>query len=151
MDLQEELSDQKSSYSFTLPEYHDLAARFMKLGVGNPFHIILYSRNGVQWATRVWWMLFILGFRRVSVLDGGLKEWEALGYEIETSVTSYSPAKFEENIDTSVFVDKDLTLGAMSKTDCKLLNALTSDIHKGENPRYGRPGRIPGSLNIPFH
>ena len=74
-----------------------------------------------------------------------------LGYEIETSVTSYSHAKFEENIDKSVFVDKDVTLGAMNKSDCTLLNALTSDIHKGENPRYGRPGRIPGSLNIPFH
>ena len=151
LDLQEELSEQKSPYSFTLPDYHELASRFMKLGVGDPFHIILYSRNGVQWATRVWWMLFILGFKRVSILDGGIKDWEALGYEIETSVTSYSHAKFEENIDKSVFVDKDVTLGAMNKSDCTLLNALTSDIHKGENPRYGRPGRIPGSLNIPFH
>ena len=32
-----------------------------------------------------------------------------------------------------------------------LLNALTKDIHLGLNPRYGRLGRIPGSLNIPFH
>ena len=28
---------------------------------------------------------------------------------------------------------------------------MTEDIHNGENPRYGRLGRIPGSLNIPFH
>ena len=28
---------------------------------------------------------------------------------------------------------------------------MTEDIHKGQNPRYGRPGRIPNSLNIPFH
>ena len=32
-----------------------------------------------------------------------------------------------------------------------ILNSLTEDLHNGENPRYGRPGRIPGSLNIPFH
>ena len=32
-----------------------------------------------------------------------------------------------------------------------LLNALTEDIHIGSNSRYGRPGRIPSSLNIPFH
>ena len=31
-----------------------------------------------------------------------------------------------------------------------MLNALTSDLHRGENSRYGRPGRIPGSKNIPF-
>ena len=32
-----------------------------------------------------------------------------------------------------------------------MLNALTEDIHIGDNSRYGRPGRIPNSLNIPFH
>ena len=31
------------------------------------------------------------------------------------------------------------------------MNSLTSDIHSGNNPRYGRRGRIPNSLNIPFH
>ena len=35
--------------------------------------------------------------------------------------------------------------------DTKILNSLTSDIHSGKNPRYGRRGRIPNSLNIPFH
>jgi len=29
------------------------------------------------------------------------------------------------------------------------LNALAPDLHSGENPRYGRPGRIPGSTNVP--
>ena len=32
-----------------------------------------------------------------------------------------------------------------------LLNSLTTDIFIGESKRYGRPGRIPGSINIPFH
>ena len=31
------------------------------------------------------------------------------------------------------------------------MNSLTSDIHYGNNPRYGRRGRIPNSLNIPFN
>ena len=28
---------------------------------------------------------------------------------------------------------------------------MTPDLHSGENPRYGRPGRIPGSVNVPAH
>ena len=28
------------------------------------------------------------------------------------------------------------------------LNALAPDLHAGSNPRYGRPGRIPGSTNV---
>ena len=39
----------------------------------------------------------------------------------------------------------------MNRNECVILNSLTEDLHNGENPRYGRPGRIPGSLNIPFH
>ena len=38
---------------------------------------------------------------------------------------------------------------AMSDDSKLLINALTRDLHSGENPRYGRPGRIPGSCNIP--
>jgi thiosulfate/3-mercaptopyruvate sulfurtransferase len=28
---------------------------------------------------------------------------------------------------------------------------LTAEIHRGQNKRYGRPGHITSSLNIPFH
>ena len=42
-------------------------------------------------------------------------------------------------------------LEAIGDQSTLLLNALTEDIHLGNNPRYGRPGRIPNSLNIPFH
>jgi thiosulfate/3-mercaptopyruvate sulfurtransferase len=30
-----------------------------------------------------------------------------------------------------------------------VVNALAADLHSGENARYGRAGRIPGSVNIP--
>ena len=29
------------------------------------------------------------------------------------------------------------------------INALSEDLHRGENARYGRAGRIPGSVNVP--
>ena len=32
-----------------------------------------------------------------------------------------------------------------------IINSLTEDIHLGQSRRYGRPGRIPKSINIPFH
>ena len=28
------------------------------------------------------------------------------------------------------------------------INALSPDLHSGETPRYGRPGRVPGSVNV---
>jgi thiosulfate/3-mercaptopyruvate sulfurtransferase len=48
-------------------------------------------------------------------------------------------------------VGKEEVLGAIDDKNSLLINALTEDLHLGENPRYGRPGRIPKSINIPFH
>ena len=116
----------------------------------SPYHIILYSGNGIQWATRAWWLIFILGFSKVSILDGGIKEWKRLGFELEKGENRYKKAIFVPRIDKTVFVDKEQTYTSMNQKGCILLNALTSDLHRGENSRYGRPGRIPGSKNIPF-
>ena len=35
-------------------------------GVGSDTHVILYSRENIQWATRVWWMLRSVNFFNVS-------------------------------------------------------------------------------------
>ena len=69
-DLQGKLSNNESPFNFTVPDHKTLAKNFQSMGIGNPFHIILYSTNAVQWTTRVWWLIFILGFRKVSILDG---------------------------------------------------------------------------------
>lgn len=150
-DLQGKLSNNQSPFNFTVPDYDILTKSFQTMGVGDPFHVILYATNAVQWATRVWWLIFILGFKRVSILDGGLREWQELGYDLEVGENSFKPARFEASSDRSVFVGKDHTLESINAKNCIILNALTSDLHRGENPRYGRPGRIPGSINIPFH
>ena len=151
LDLQNEFSDQTSPYRFTLPDYGVLAETFKRHGIGVPHQIILYSRNGMQWSTRFWWMIHVLGYKNVSILDGGFNEWERLNLPIETKEIRFNPAEFEVNIDPEIFVGKEEVLGAIDDKNSLLINALTEDLHLGENPRYGRPGRIPESINIPFH
>jgi thiosulfate/3-mercaptopyruvate sulfurtransferase len=151
LDLQYQLSDQESIYRFTLPSLDKLAASFEKLGVGNPFHIILYSRNGSQWSARLWWMLRAVGFDKVSILDGGFNEWERLGFITSNVNFSFPASNFTFLPRDDIFVNKDMVKDAINDNGTKILNSLTSDIHSGNNPRYGRRGRIPNSLNIPFH
>ena len=90
LDLQKDLSDNNSSYGMTLPELELLAQSFKKLGVGSPHHIVLYSSNGMQWATRIWAMLAAVGYHSVSVLDGGLDEWRRLGFAAESGINKFS-------------------------------------------------------------
>ena len=151
LDLQKDLSDNSSKFRFTLPDYHTLAKNFSNLGVGDDFHIVLYSRNGLQWATRIWWMLYILGFKNLSILDGSFNEWKKNNLPTESKINIFEKSEFKIEINNKIFVDKNRVLGSMNTKECVILNSLTEDLHNGENPRYGRPGRIPGSLNIPFH
>ena len=129
----------------------DLAVAFQNEGVGNNSHVILYSRNGVQWATRFWWMLYVVGYKKVSILNGGFREWLNLGLPTETKITMFPPADFNLDFKEDIFVDKNYVLEAINADNHIIINALTKDIHDGLSKRYGRPGHIPKSLNIPFH
>ena len=150
LDLQNQISNTKSQFKFTLPDMAILSSSFGRLGIGDPYHIILYSTNGLQWATRVWWMIYMLGYKNVSILDGGLREWKRNDYDLESGENFYSETTFFNSESQSFFVGREQTLDAMNDNSCFLINALTSDIHNGESTRYGRPGRIPSSINIPF-
>ena len=151
IDLQKDLSNNNSKYRFTLPNHKNLAKGFSDLGIGNPYKIVLYSRNGLQWSTRIWWMLYYLGFENAAILDGGFNEWKNKGLPVETNVTTFKSVNFDIKLKKSAFVTKDIILKKINDKSCILLNALTNDIHRGDNTRYGRPGRIPNSINIPFH
>ncbi len=48
-----------------------------------------------------------------------------------------------------LFVGKDEVKAAIGDAGTCTINALAPDLHSGENPRYGRAGRIPGSVNVP--
>ena len=150
IDLQSDLSDKSSPYSFTLPSLKTLSNSFQRLGVGEQYHVILYSKNGMQWSSRIWWMLRAVGFDQVSILNGGFTEWMRLELPIEKEENVFDTSKFLFKPRLDIFVGKDAVLEAINKKSTLLLNSLTEDIYLGNNPRYGRRGRIPNSINIPF-
>lgn len=149
LDLQGELSDQSSPFNFTMPPAEDLAARLAAKGVGNGHRIVLYARKNMQWATRVWWMLRAIGFDDAAVLDGGFDKWQAEGRPIAAGTEDYPPAALAARPRAGLFVGKAEVKAAIGDGGICTINALAPDLHSGENPRYGRPGRIPGSVNVP--
>ncbi len=149
LDLQGELSDTSARFNFTMPALDDLAARFAAKGIGEGTRAVLYSRGSMQWATRVWWMLRAVGFDAAAVLDGGFDKWSAEGRPTETTETRYPPAALAAKPRPGLFVGKDEVKAAIGDAGACTVNALAPDLHRGDNPRYGRPGRIPGSVNVP--
>ena len=149
LDLQGELSDTSSRFNFTMPAPDDLAARAAARGIGEGNRAILYARKNPQWATRVWWMLRAIGFDDAAVLDGGWDKWAAEGRPTETTETRYPAATLTAKPRPGMFVGKDAMKAGIGDAGVCSINALAPDLHSGENPRYGRAGRIPRSVNVP--
>ena len=149
LDLQGELSVQDSPFRFTMPEPTDLARRFAAKGIGDGTRVILYSRKASQWATRVWWMLRAIGFDNAAILDGGMDKWLAEKRPVSTKTSSYPAAELVARPRPGLFVGKGEMKASIGDPGVCSINALAPDLHSGANPRYGRAGRIPGSVNVP--
>ena len=149
LDLQEDFSIEESPYRFTLPPLEYVADAFARSGVGDGTRVILYSQKSMQRATRFWWMLRWLGFDNAAVLDGGYDKWVADKRPISTNLCRYPSGDLSIKPRAGLFVGKDAVSAAMGDADICTINALEPDLHSGGNPRYGRPGHIPGSINVP--
>lgn len=149
LDLQGDFSLQDSPWGMTLEAPENVADAFARAGVDQSSRVILYSRTSPAWATRFWWMLRWIGFDNAAILDGGFTRWSQLGNPVSTTSDPYPPGKLIPHPRPGLFVGKEEVLAALDKPETCLVNALGRDVFSGENPRYGRPGHIPGSVNIP--
>jgi thiosulfate/3-mercaptopyruvate sulfurtransferase len=151
LDLQGEFSDTTTRLRFMMPATTQLEAAFGRHGLGGDNRVVLYSIGTMMWATRFWWMLRSLGFDRAAVLDGGFDKWKAEGRPTEIGpARGYPSIAFKASPRPGFFVDKRAVLAATKERSTVIVNALGPQFHKGLEPsRYGRPGRVPGSVNVP--
>src|SRR5262245_29606671 len=151
LDLQGEFSDTSTRLRFMMPPAAQLEAAFGRHGLGNGARVLLYSIGSMMWATRFWWMLKAVGFDGAAVLDGGLDAWKAEGRPLERGpAKGYPPAAFTAHPRPGFFVDKHAVLAATRDPGAVVVNALAPAAHRGEESRYGRPGHVPGSVNVPW-
>ncbi len=79
-----------------------------------------------------------------------MSESGAEGRPVSTTPCAYPPAEFTARPQPDLFVDKERVLAALDDAATAIVNALSPDYHRGAGPsRYGRPGRVPGSVNVP--
>jgi thiosulfate/3-mercaptopyruvate sulfurtransferase len=151
LDLQGEFSDPATKLRFMMPAPAELATAFGRHGIGDGTRVVLYSIGTPMWATRFWWMLRSLGFDNAAVLDGGLDKWRAEARPLESGgPKTYAPATFTAKPRAGFFTDSNSVKAALGNPDTIIVNALGPQFYKGLEPsRYGRPGRIPGSVNVP--
>lgn len=150
LDLQGEFSDTTTRLRFMMPPIVRLEEAFGRHGLDATNTVVLYSIGTMMWATRFWWMLRSLGCAAL-VLDGGFDKWLAEGRPVERGEPiGYPTASFKASPREGLFAGKSDVLARLNDPAAVIVNALGPQFHRGLEPsRYGRPGRIPGSVNVP--
>lgn len=149
LDIANDLSDPDAPTHFMMPSATRFAEVVGRAGLGDDARVIIYSRGNKQWSTRLWWMLRAMGFDNAAVLNGGWEKWTAEGRPTSGVTPAYPPATFTPRPRPELFVGKEAVAAAMDDPDICTINALLPELHRGESKRYGRPGHIPGSVNLP--
>jgi thiosulfate/3-mercaptopyruvate sulfurtransferase len=148
-DLVDALSDPTAPYPFTLPSPARFADAISRLGVGDDALVVTYDGDSGMWAARLWWMLRVFGHDHAVVLDGGLTAWRAAGRPLTSEPTPPpGSARFTPRVRAELVADRDEVRDALEDPSILLVNALSPELHRGEQSRYGRAGHIPGSVNV---
>jgi thiosulfate/3-mercaptopyruvate sulfurtransferase len=146
-DLVDGLAEPDPELNFTFPSPGRFAAGMSALGVEDGTAVVVYDRNGMMWATRLWWLLRAYGFDDAAVLDGGFDAWTAEGRPVSTDPPAPCDAAFTPRPRPGAMAGVD----EVADGPACLLNALSPAVFRGEDNRYGRAGRIPGSVNVYAH
>ena len=148
-DLLGELSDRDSPLPVMMPPAEQFAAAMSRHGVGEGTRVVLYDTSNGIWAARLWWMLRAFGFDAAAVLNGGWTKWKAEGRPVTDEPPHHPQARFVPRPRPWLIASKQDVIDALASRKTCLVNALSADEFAGRVSRVARPGRIPGSINVP--
>lgn len=168
------ISDRTSDLPHMLPSEEAFAAAVSALGIHNKDGVIVYDGKGIFSAARVWWMFRVFGHDKVWVLDGGLPQWRASGYDVESSASGdailkasaaseaiekvyhgqlVGPATFEAKLQPHLLWTLDQVKQNINDQTHQHVDARSKARFDGlaPEPRKGiRGGHVPSSKCIPF-
>ncbi len=154
-----QFSSEAGVSSGKLPPSEDLLMMLSDRGFGQDAHIILYGNNAsagdVVAVTRVFWALEVLGYSKVSVLDGGLSRWKAEEKPVvsEAPTSALPPVAIKAAAETTkariglAGVKKALEQDTAVLIDARPTNQFNGSV---QIRNMSRGGHIPGAHNIPY-
>ena len=154
-DLDRDLSDHgkpRAHGRHPLPDAASFCATLARLGITPDAQVVVYDHgDGAMAAARAWWLLRLLGHRRVAVLDGGFARWTALGLPLETTAPVIAPGRYDATFDAAQVVDADEVARTVPAGTARLLDARSAERFRGDvEPLDTRAGHIPGARNRPY-
>jgi thiosulfate/3-mercaptopyruvate sulfurtransferase len=144
---------------------HELKTKFAdafgKAGLSGQETAVIYEQSmntGFGQSCRGYYLLTMLGYPKIKVLDGGFDAWSAKGMPVTSEVPKPAPASFAILPEASeILIDAKTMLAAVGKPGIALLDVRDVDEWIGDSSSpYGkdfcpRKGRIPGAVWLEWY
>jgi thiosulfate/3-mercaptopyruvate sulfurtransferase len=148
----EDVSAPHGSVPYGLPRPDAVARLLSSFGVLDDATLVLYGNGSQSVVHRVWWVLTASGVADVRVLDGGWQRWRAEDRPVESGTPALPPATERVSCRplAGMAVEREDVVRALGNPAICLVHSLSAAQFAGTGGQvYRRPGRIPGSVNIP--
>lgn len=153
-DLDRDLSDRRRQGHgrHPLPDAAVLCRRLAAWGITPAHQVVAYdAADGAMAASRLWALLRLLGHRRVAVLDGGLRQWQAQGLPVTTAVADVHAGDYHASFDAALLVETSEVLRRLDAQTPWLIDARAPARFRGEiEPIDPVAGHVPGAVNRPY-
>jgi len=144
------ISDRSVPLPHMAPSPDVFADAVGRMGIARGDHVVIYDRQGLFSAARVWWTFRLMGHENVQVLKGGLPAWKDAGMPVTNVPSTPSAATYIPHFRGDMIMD---------------LNGLKAELHsatvldarpaarfyaEAPEPRAGlRSGHMPGAQSLP--
>jgi thiosulfate/3-mercaptopyruvate sulfurtransferase len=133
---------------FLLPDA-ELKAAVGSMGITTDTTVVVYSDSTI-FAARLWWILKYAGVTDVRFLNGGIQQWTANGYPVETAVNSPVATTYDGTINASLIATTPYVEANYGNTAAtQLVDVRSGSEYVGLISGYGylvNKGRIPNSI-----
>jgi thiosulfate/3-mercaptopyruvate sulfurtransferase len=135
-----------------LPDAADFCRVLARLGVTPETQVVAYDAgDGAMAAARFWWLLRLLGHRRVAVLDGGLQRWQALGLPMESATPEARQGQYDGEFNAAAIATTHEVMAQLPAAPGRLVDARAPERFAGEvEPLDPVAGHVPGAVNRPY-
>nr|QHX41451.1 thiosulfate/3-mercaptopyruvate sulfurtransferase [Halisarca dujardinii] len=151
------IKDTSNPLPFMMPPPEHFEDCVGKLGISNDSHVVVYDNNslfGGFSAARVWFMFHAMGHKNVSMLNGGLPEWNKNGGQTESGPPNQpEPVSYKATFKPELTRSFDNMMDNLKNKKEAVVDGRSSGRYNGTAPEPNPTvpsGHMIGSCSLPF-
>ncbi|MCG6117398.1 MAG: sulfurtransferase [Aquimonas sp.] len=134
-----------------LPDAERFCAALARFGITPRHQVVAYDGRDGAFASRLWWLLRLLGHERVAVLEGGLEAWIRAGGAMGSGTPRIRAGGYRARFRVRDVVSTAVLAARLANGGTTLIDARARERFRGEiEPLDPVAGHVPGAINRPY-